>query len=457
MYCIVDLETTGGSATKSRVIEIAVYKTDGKKIVDSFSSLVNPGRPIPRHIINLTGITDEMVDNAPSFSEIIDQVEKITEDSVFVAHNVNFDYGFMRAEYERCGRQFIRKKLCTVRLSRQIIKNQPSYSLGKLSANLGIKLIGRHRAAGDAKATVELFHLLLKKDEYDVIPNSLKIRSLEALLPPNLPKNDFLALPEAQGIYYFKDARKKIIYVGQAKNIKQRVHSHFSGNSNSKSKHYFSVSIYSLDYQLVPNPLLLDLIEAIEIKKHWPRYNRSMKRFSLNFGIFKYEDRNGYLRLAIGRSGKHDRPIKSFKTHNQCIDALKEMLAEYALCPRLIGLQPLGSGKCNYIEEVNCKGACCGKEDAADYNKRVKEALRDKIEQKHTFILEEKEVNTKAIVLVEKGRLKGYASLGLDQKVESIEEAKELISATYDDQDLAWIIQKHLPRALKNDAVTYFK
>lgn len=456
MYCIVDLETTGGSATKSRITEIAVYKTDGKKVVDSFTSLVNPGRPIPRHITNLTGITNEMVEKAPSFAEILQQIETITQNNVFVAHNVNFDYGFMRAEYERCGLQFVRKKLCTVRLSRQIIKNQPSYSLGKLTANLGIQLKDRHRAAGDAKATVALFHLLLKKDQKEVISNSLKSRSLEALLPPNLPKNEFMALPETQGIYYFKDARKKIIYVGQAKNIKQRVHAHFSGNSNSKTKYYFSQNIYSLDFQLVPNPLLLDLIEAIEIKKHWPKYNRSMKRFSLNFGLFKYEDRNGYLRLAIGRSGKNDRPIKSYKNYDQCLAVLKETLVEYELCPRLIGLQPLGSGKCNYIEEVNCKGACCGKEHAEAYNLRVKKALRQKIEQKHTFVLEEIAHESKAIVLVEKGRLKGYANLKADQTVKNMAHAKELISATYDDQDLSWIIQKHLPRALRKDLVTFY-
>jgi len=456
VYCIVDLETTGGSASKSRITEIAVYKTDGKEIIESYSSLVNPGRSIPRHISNLTGITDEMVADAPPFSQIIDQLDAITKDSIFVAHNVNFDYGFMRAEYERCKRQFIRKKLCTVRLSRQIIKNQASYSLGKLSANLGISLKNRHRAAGDARATVDLFHLLLEKDQNEVIANSLKSRSLEALLPPNLAKNEYMALPEAQGIYYFKDAKKKIIYVGQAKNIKQRIHSHFSGNSNTKSKYYFSQNIHGLDFQLVPNPLLLDLIEAIEIKKHWPRYNRSMKRFSLNFGIYQYEDRNGYIRLAIGKCGKHDKPLKSFKNHAQCLDSLKEMLTDFELCPRLIGLQPLGSGKCNYIESVDCKGACNGKESPEEYNRRLKKALNDKLEYKHTFILEEVVEESKALVLVEKGRLKGYAKLSVDQKVANIEEAKQLISATYDDQDLAWIIEKHLKKKTSNQSVSFF-
>lgn len=456
MYCIVDLETTGGSATKSRITEVAIYKTDGKRILDEFSSLVNPARTIPSHIRSLTGITDEMVADAPPFSKLIDKIDEITTGCIFVAHNVNFDYGFLRAEFERCGRQFKRKKLCTVRLSRQIIKGQPSYSLGRLCKQIGIPLQDRHRAAGDAAATVKLFHLLLQKDEKEVIKNSLNSRSLEALLPPHLPKSDFLALPEAQGVYYLKDARQKIIYIGQAKNIKQRIHSHFSGNSNSRSKYYFAQNIHGIDFKLVPTNLLLDLFEAVEIKKHWPRYNRSLKRISLNYGIFQYEDRKGYQRLAIGKCGKHEKPLKSFKSQEECIELLKDMLFDNELCPRLIGLQPISSGKCNYIEEVECKGACCEKESPHDYNKRLQKAINEKLENKHTFLLEESMEETKAIVLVEKGRVKGFASLNADQLISNLNEARALISSTYDDQDLNWIVHKQLRENKANRQVTYF-
>lgn len=456
MYCIVDLETTGGSATKSRLTEIAIYKTDGKKIIEEFSSLINPGRNIPQHISRLTGITDQMVEGAPPFSQLIDKIDQFTQDSIFVAHNVNFDYNFLRAEFERCGKTFKRKKLCTVRLSRQIIKGKSSYSLGKLCNSIGIPLENRHRAAGDAKATTLLFHKLLREDKENVIKNSLKVSSLEALLPPNLSKSEFLALPESQGIYYFKDLRKKIVYIGQAKNIKQRVHSHFSGNSNSKSKYYFSQNIHGLDFKLIPNDLLLDLIEAVEIKKHWPRHNRSLKRVTLNHAIFQYTDQKSYLRLGIGRCGKFEKPLKTFKSREEAFQTIRSMLIDYELCPRLCGLQPLGSGKCNYIEDFNCKGACCDKENATEYNKRLKIAVSEQIEKESTYLLEEKKNDQRAIVLVEKGRVKGFGVIDNSIQIKNIEEAKSMLSATYDDQDLSQILQRQLNKPSKHQEITYF-
>jgi len=456
VYCIIDVETTGGSAARSRVTEVAIFKTDGKQIIDSFSSLVNPSRPIPPHISRLTGITDQMVSDAPQFSEIADKIDAFTKDSVFVAHNVNFDYSFFRSEFQRLGKSYRRKKLCTVRLSRQIIKGKASYSLGRLCADLRIPLLNRHRAFGDAEATTLLFHLLLEKDKADVITNSLKPQSLEALLPPNLPKSEFLALPEEQGLYYFKDARSKVVYIGQAKNIKKRVHSHFSGNSNSRSKHYFSRNIHGIDFKLVPNPILLDLKEAIEIKKHWPRYNRSLKRFTLNYGIFQYTDQRGYLRLAVGKCGKYEKPLISYRYLEDCNSNLKDLVFDYELCPRLAGLQPLSSGKCNYIEETECKGACTGEESPESYNQRVLKAIDERFTQKNTYLLEDNGEKEKAIILVEKGRLKGFATVPIKKEVKSIKEARSLLSATYDDQDLSTILQRHLNNSSNSQNVKYF-
>ncbi len=456
MYSIIDVETTGGSASRSRITEIAIFKTDGNKILDSFSSLVNPCRSVPPHISRLTGITDEMLVDAPLFSELADKIDQFTQDTVFVAHNVNFDYSFVKAEFQRAGRTYRRRKLCTVRLSRQILKGKPSYSLGKLCRELDIPLLNRHRAFGDAEATALLFHLLVEKDQHEIISNSLKPQSLEALLPPNLPKTEFLALPEKQGIYYFKDARAKIVYVGQAKNIKKRVHSHFSGNSNSRSKHYFVNNIHSIDYQLVPNAILLDLKEAIEIKKHWPRYNRSLKRFTLNHGIFRYQDQKGYERLAIGKCGKYEKPLISFRNREDCISVLKELVSNFELCPRLSGLQPISSGKCNYIEEMECKGACHGKEAPESYNKRFEKAIKEHLNKNNTYLLEEKGEKQKAIVLVEKGRLKGYGTISNEKEIKSIKEAKALLSATYDDQDLSTILQRHINSTSQYQKVRYF-
>src|SRR6185437_1998988 len=205
MYAVVDIETTGGYASGNGITEIAIFLTDGKKVTDSFHSLINPECYIPSFITSLTGITNEMVQDAPTFEDIADEVENFTKDRVFVAHNVNFDYSFIKQEFSALGLKFERKKLCTVRLSRKIFPNLPSYSLGNLCGSLGIKIKDRHRAKGDAEATTKLLHLLVKGDNESFIDKSLKRTSRETLLPANLPKEDFEALPEEAGVYYFHD------------------------------------------------------------------------------------------------------------------------------------------------------------------------------------------------------------------------------------------------------------
>ena len=314
MYAIVDIETTGGSATRSRITEIAIYKHDGQKIVDEYQTLVNPCQDIPYNITKLTGIDNELVANAPLFFDVAKEIDAFLDGCVFVAHNVNFDYGFIKAEFERIGLSFRRKKLCTVRLSRKLLPGKYLYSLGKLCASEGIPLNNAHRAAADAKATAILFTQLMKIDREGYIEKALNPLSLEGLMPPNMPKEDFIALPNKQGIYYMLNERKQVIYIGKAKDIKKRVHSHFSGNTNTKSKYHFVKNIFGIDFKVIPNTLLVDIIEATEIKKHWPIHNRSYKRITLNYGLFQYTDRNGYERFNSGRCGKHDKPIKSFKS-----------------------------------------------------------------------------------------------------------------------------------------------
>lgn len=170
MYCIVDVETTGGIKGPSRLTEIAIFRHDGLQVVDSFHTLLNPQCPIPPFIQQLTGITDDMVSEAPHFSEVASDVLAITANAIFVAHNVSFDFGFVQKELNWLGHDFLRRTLCTVRMSRKLIPGHPSYSLGKLCRTLGIPLNGRHRAQGDAAATVLLFEMLLRHDKQGLIP-----------------------------------------------------------------------------------------------------------------------------------------------------------------------------------------------------------------------------------------------------------------------------------------------
>ena len=178
MYAIVDIETTGGRASFEKITEIAIYIHDGKNVVEEFSTLINPGRTIPYFISRLTGIDNEMVKNAPRFYEIARKIVELTQDKVFVAHNVGFDYKFIQEEFKRLGYDYQRKTMCTVRMGRKFLPGYKSYSLGKLCQQLGISINGRHRAAGDALATVKLFEMILARKalkESKQAPNQLRL------------------------------------------------------------------------------------------------------------------------------------------------------------------------------------------------------------------------------------------------------------------------------------------
>ena len=265
MYSVVDIETTGNGPKGQKITEISIFNFDGNKIIDEFTSLVNPEQKIPHFITNLTGITEAMVRTAPKFYEIAKKVEEFTKDTIFVAHNVNFDYNIIRDEFKSLGFNFKRKKLCTVRLTRKIIPGLPSYSLGNICESEGIKIAARHRAKGDAEATVELFRRLIKRDTNFTINSFLNPRSREATLPPLVDKQVVDNLPETHGIYYFKNQQKEVIYVGKANNIKQRVISHFY--DKKKKERTMCLETADITFKETGSELIALLHESSEIKK----------------------------------------------------------------------------------------------------------------------------------------------------------------------------------------------
>ncbi|MGB3776333.1 MAG: 3'-5' exonuclease, partial [Leeuwenhoekiella sp.] len=182
MYAVLDLETTGGKYNEEGITEVAIYKFNGQEIVDQFISLVNPERPIQAFVVGLTGINNNMLKNAPKFYEIAKRVIEITQDCVLVAHNAEFDYRILQLEFDRLGYDYQQKSLCTVELAKDLLPDEPSYSLGKLVRSLGIPLTDRHRANGDALATVKLFKLLLDKDSSKkIIQQSVKLNQKKKL------------------------------------------------------------------------------------------------------------------------------------------------------------------------------------------------------------------------------------------------------------------------------------
>ena len=222
MYTIIDLETTGGKFNEESIIEVAAYKFDGNSIKDQFISLVNPQRDIHPYVEKLTGITSKMVKTAPKFHEIAKRVVEITSDSILVAHNAQFDYRILQLEFKRLGYEFSMKSLCTVILSQELLPEQESYKLGRLSRSLGIPLKDRHRASGDALATVELFKILLEKDiEQNIIKKSIVEFPGESM--NSLFKETIESLNNDVGVFYIYNKNKKLIYIDYSKDIKNKV------------------------------------------------------------------------------------------------------------------------------------------------------------------------------------------------------------------------------------------
>lgn len=382
-YAIVDIETTGGYASASKITEIAIYIFDGKKVVDEYTSLVNPQQPIPFHIQALTGISDEMVENAPVFEDIAEDIYHLLGSCIFVAHNVHFDYSFVQSELKAAGYEWKAQRLCTVRLSRKIFKGLPSYSLGKLCQSLGITIEDRHRAAGDAKATVTLFKKLYESDSEHFIKLVEQTNAKEQRLPTNIPVEVFNRLPNSTGIYLFKNNKGKIIYVGKAVNIKKRVISHFTGNNSGQRRQHFINEISDIDFQESGTELMAFLMECDMIKKIWPIYNRALKKYDPKYGLISYEDQNGYLRLSVCQIRKHITPLFAFNTVHESTQFLLQLINSYSLEFRL----------CSFFnsEKSNTERAegLLKKElpDITEYNDRVLEAIESIQNSKRSFVI----------------------------------------------------------------------
>lgn len=313
MFAIVDIETTGGNAQYGGITEIAIILHNGQAVEGRFETLVNPRQNIPPYITALTGISNYTVADAPTFEEVADKIYNLLNGRVFVAHNVNFDFSFLHHHLSQCGYSWQAKKLCTVRYARKVIPGKQSYGLGKLTRELNIPVENRHRAGGDAAATVALFELLMQQDEdHQHLNDLIRGRNAHGYLPMYVPEEQINDLPYCPGVYYFHDKSGKVVYVGKAKNLKYRVRSHFANNNPSQRKQEFIRNIYSITYQPCATELMSLILEALEIKKRWPLYNRSQKRFEQMYGLYSYEDQAGVIRLAVEKKRKHLPALHSF-------------------------------------------------------------------------------------------------------------------------------------------------
>ena len=428
MYAIVDIETTGSYAAANSITEISIHVFDGEKVTEKFETLINPGQPIPNYITAMTGISDKMVSTAPDFEDVAEKIHRILHNKIFIAHSVSFDYSFVKGHLKESGFDLDTKKLCTVRLSRKIFPGFPSYGLGKLCDSLNITIHDRHRAGGDTEATVKLFQLLLQNDKEGHIQKSLQRNSKEWILPPNVPKEHFDALPYTPGVYYFHNEKGKVVYVGKANNIRYRVNSHFSNNSESRQKQNFMRHVHAISYQECGTELMACILESAEIKQRWPIFNSSQKRWEDVYGIFVYEDQNGYQRLAIDKNRKRLNPVYTFHYLADGHAIIRRLIKDFRLCPKLCFMQTDNS-TCEGMNEGYCRGACEHKEKPAAYNNRIQKAV-DLLRSQPSFAIVDKGINgdDRSYVLVLEGKFYGMGYIPADAQVSHIETLKDYLS-----------------------------
>ncbi|WP_405380733.1 exonuclease domain-containing protein [Maribacter sp. LLG6340-A2] len=420
MYTVIDIETTGNGVKGNKITEISIFKYDGHEVLDEFTSLVNPQCEIPQFITGLTGIDDNMVRNAPLFEEIVPQIEAITKDTIFVAHSVNFDYNVIKNEFKKLGLDFSRKKLCTVRLSRKLLPGYHSYSLGKLTAALGIPLTDRHRARGDAHATVLLFHKLLRAENAEMVfKHFLNSKSQEATLPPGLPKKEYDKLPTTPGVYYFKDMKGKIIYVGKAINIKKRVLGHFYDKKNKEIS--LCAETTALDFEETGNELIALLKESAEIKKHYPKYNRAQKRTVQQYGIFSYQDRNGIIHLAYNKIKMTPNSFAICYSPTEARQYLEALCSMFDLCPKYCHLQE-NIITCSHYKIKQCIGICSDHTLVDQYNERVQEALKSLKDIQSNLLIKANGRNSdeNAFVLIRENSYAGYGYVPKETTIQHI-------------------------------------
>ncbi|MBS1909293.1 MAG: GIY-YIG nuclease family protein [Bacteroidetes bacterium] len=427
MYAIVDIETTGGHASGNGITEIAIYVHDGQKAVHHFHSLINPHQKIPVYITALTGISDAMVAQAPGFEEVAEEVYALLHDKIFVAHNVNFDYSFLKQQLKSCGYELNVKKLCTVRMGRKIFPGLPSYSLGNFCRSMNIAMHNRHRADADAKATTELFcKMLAQNGAMEQVDAMLKRSSAEQWLPTYLDKKTIDQLPSKPGVYYFHDKKKKVLYVGKAVNIKKRVTGHFTHNDTEKRRQHFLRFVASVTYKECASELHALVLESAEIKRLWPKYNYSQKRPAQQFGLYSYEDAKGYIRLAIDRKKKNLKAHYLFNLLTEGITLLRKMADEFELNYKLCHIDkiPMNVKDWAYLEAPK------------KYNNKVQQALAELSLQLPTFALLDDGIKQEEqlCLLVEKGVFWGMGFIGKEQNPRDIETLKEQL-IPYADSD----------------------
>lgn len=451
MYCIVDIETTGGKPRFCRIIEIAIYKWSNGEIVEEFQSLVNPETEIPPFIQQLTGIKNKDVINAPTFSQISHRVEEILLNSIFVAHNVNFDYSIVRRELQEEGIILDMQKLCTVELSQKVIPGKESYSLGKLCKSLNIEVENRHRAAGDALATTKLLELLIENGAQEEIERSLENRNWKKSLPSHMSVEDINSLPRESGLIYMHNDKGKCLFLKDSNDIQQTmVQLILTSKKNQRKKQLLKASA-DIDFEIIDQELIRLISKHEALYKIRPKYNRIPRLSSKSVGLFAGLNNNGFpfFYVAPLSSSNSAEPLGIYKEEASAYQSIRRRIKANLLCDTF-HLENQEITACNRYKSNACSGACTGKVSVQDYQRIFEKAVEHykKIEDNMLVIEKVNGTDEVGVIYFKNRRLIGWNVLAPEFVSDStmlLESMKPLKPSHYLDEKAKQIIrnQKH--------------
>ena len=442
MYAILDIETTGGKYNEEGITEIAIHRFNGQEVVDQFISLVNPEKDIQPFVVNLTGINNAMLRTAPKFHEVAKRIVEITQDTILVAHNAQFDYRILRTEFRRLGYNFERRTLCTVDLAKKLIPEAESHSLGKLVRSLGIPVSDRHRANGDALATMKLFKLLLAKDvDKSIVKNIIRTETTGELSQRQLDIVE--SLPSETGLYYMYNKDGDIIFLGKSSNLKKRVNQHFTQEGTQARK--LQKETKKVTFEKTGSELVATLKEYIELKRNKPVFNQKNQGRLFSYGLYQETTQEGYHALGLGKIVGGKSAVLTFNSFQAGELFLHKIVEEFQLCLKLTGLSKAKSN-CSKFEEASCLGACVKKEDVSEYNQRVEAAMNTYSLRNKNVVLVDKgrEIGENSAILIKNGYFQGLGFYELNHQINNLHILESIITPIKSDANTQHILETYL-------------
>ncbi|NDV44059.1 exonuclease domain-containing protein [Flagellimonas sediminis] len=431
MYAILDIESTGGKYNEEGIMEIAIHRFDGHQVVDQFICLINPEREIQPFVSKLTGINNAMLRSAPKFHEVAKRIVEITEGAVIVAHNAQFDYRILRTEFRRLGYNYQRKTLCTVDLSKQLIPDAESHSLGKLARSLGIPMSDRHRANGDALATLKLFKLLLNKDTDKKIITEVIREETHGELSPNQLDMVF-NLPSETGVYYLHDRDGAIIFLGKTKDIKKRVNQHFTDVGKLGRK--LQKETKKVSYEHTGSELIAILKAYLEQKKNNPKYNQITKKKLFSHTVDFSRNGTEHIVLEVESSRTLKTSAMAFNGAEAAKNFLGKIQDEFELCPCSLDLEAI----CKQQEMEGVGVIECNEKVITAYEKYS-------VRGKDIALLDRGRVTgERSFILIKNGQLQGFGYVELNYQINNIHILESIMTPMPNDDNTTFIIESYL-------------